>query len=623
MCGIFGAVTTSQFSLMSTRDAERCLLTMDHRGPDASGLESFNGPDASCILGHVRLSIIDLAGGRQPMSTVDTNVVLTFNGEIYNYVELKAQLASKGHKFSDNSDTEVLLHAYEEWGEDCVSRLRGMFAFAIWDAGKQYLFLARDHFGKKPLFYTEQNGVLFFASEIKALQAVPGLELTFNKEQLGNYAVYRYVPSPATFIREIEKLPAGSKLTWRNGKVEVHRYFKPPCAHTQKRSISAVSAVDEFWRILDEAVHLRMASDVPFGAFLSGGIDSSAVVALMHKHSSQKVKTFSIGFSEIEYSELEQAGLIARQFSTDHHELVVSQDDLMSVLPELVRYRDAPICEPSDIPIFMLAKEASKSVKMVLTGEGSDEILAGYPKHLYERLVPGYLKIPGLIRRSCIAPLISALPYGFRRAKTAIRNMNTERFDERMPGWFGALDERHVNSLIRLDNQLPLTALEFDSSQDSLNRILLFDQLSWLPDNLLERGDRMTMAASLEARMPFMDIELAKFVASLPNRYLIRCKTSKWVLRRAMQQVLPKSILDRPKVGFRVPVNMWFQTTMKDYLMEHLLGSNSLSNSFYEPLVLRSLVSEHIEGRVNHEKVLWMLLTLEIWLRENQSKINL
>lgn len=623
MCGIFGFIKQSAVTALSLKESKDCLLEMNHRGPDAYGLESFSGAASAGILGHVRLSIIDLAGGRQPMFSADREILLSFNGEIYNYLSLKQELIELGHEFSEQSDTEVLLHAYQEWGESCVDRLRGMFAFAIWDGNENHLFIARDQFGKKPLFYTQHEGTLYFASEIKVLQNIPGIKLGFSKSQLKNYAIYRYVPSPATFISEISKLPAGSCLVWKDGDIQISQYFLPPDANAVLSNVTPRQAVERFWDILDESVKLRMAADVPFGAFLSGGIDSSAIVALMSKYNTKKVKTFSIGFKEGEYSELGYAAVIAKQFETDHRELVVSQDDLMDLLPEVIRYRDAPVCEPSDIPIYMLAKEASKTVKMILTGEGSDEILGGYPKHSFERLVSPFQSIPGLLRDMLIMPLANALPYRFRRAKTAVRNINIEDYNERMPGWFGALSADQAEKLIKLPAQDPLLQLQRSNCGSSLHDILLFDQQSWLPDNLLERGDRMTMAASIEARMPFMDVELAKYVATLPDKYRIRGLTNKWILRKAMEAVLPKEILNRPKVGFRVPVNIWFQSTMKDYLCEHLLGADSISKEFYHLHVLQSLLSEHIEGRHNHEKTLWMLLNLEIWLRQNQNKISI
>jgi len=363
-----------------------------------------------------------------------------------------------------------------------------------------------------------------------------------------------------------------------------------------------------------------MVSDVPFGAFLSGGLDSSTIVALMTRHNTH-VKTFSVGFGEGGYSELAYANVVARHFGTNHHELIVNFDDIVANLPKLVAYRDAPVSEPSDIPIYMLAKEASKTVKMVLTGEGSDEILGGYPKHVFERFAQGYQLLPGMIRHNLIAPLTHSLPYEFRRAKTAITNLNIEDWRERYVRWFGALNhtEREKLSVLRMNgydhgNDAP----PFDSDPESttLRRILYFDQTSWLPDNLLERGDRMTMAASIESRVPFLDHELAGYVSSLPDSYRVKGMKTKWILRQAGRSLIPDAILERPKVGFRVPVNEWFQGPLKEYLCDHLRGRESKTRRYFDPQVLDRMVDDHIDGRQNHEKLLWALLNLEIWHRQ-------
>jgi asparagine synthase (glutamine-hydrolysing) len=373
----------------------------------------------------------------------------------------------------------------------------------------------------------------------------------------------------------------------------------------------------DFLRELDEAVRIRMVSDVPFGAFLSGGIDSSAVVGLMSRHNDSPIKTFSVGFSESNYSELGYAKTVADLFNTDHHELTVSQDHLMDYLPSLIRYRDAPVAEPSDIPIYLLSVEARKEVKMVLTGEGSDEILGGYPKHVYERYARYYQLIPGVVRAAVLEPMINILPYRFRRAKTAIVNLGIDDWHERMARWFGALSDRERTRLVSFrSDQLIHQYLPVCEDDSALRRILCFDQRSWLPDNLLERGDRMTMAASLEARMPFMDHKLAEFASSLPDHYRVNRKTTKWVLREAMKRILPAEILQRPKIGFRVPVNEWFQHRMKDYLYDNLTGPNSVTQEYYHRKQLEAVLSEHVNGRQNHEKLLWCLLNLELWHRE-------
>lgn len=621
MCGIAGF----SGSLINKIDASVALRNMSaaihHRGPDDDGfLETVTRDNRFQIgLAHRRLSIIDLSTGHQPIGNEDGSVQIIFNGEIYNFHALRDELIACGHRFVTASDTETIVHAYEQWGERCVEYFRGMFAFAIWDARNERLFLARDRFGKKPLFLCEINGVLLFASEIKSLLAFPGVNVTVDSTSVWDYLMYRYVPGPGTLFRGIRKLMPGCYAVWENGVLIERRYYQPPDRSVFTGTSLPGDPVGAFLEKLDEAVSIRMISDVPFGAFLSGGIDSSAIVGLMSQHSSQPVKTFSVGFAESSYSELGYAKTIADQFKTEHHELVVSQDHLMEFLPALVRYRDAPVAEPSDIPIYLLAREARRTVKMVLTGEGSDEFLGGYPKHVYERYAAPYQLIPGFIRHGILEPLIQALPYRFRRAKTAIVNLGLENFEERMPRWFGALSENERKELVALSNPgVRASGAQFDSSpaNSALRRILYFDQTSWLPDNLLERGDRMTMAASLEARMPFMDHELAAFVSDLPDNYRIRNRQTKWILREAMKRVLPAAILERPKVGFRVPVNEWFQGSMRDYLYEHLTSSDSFTKPYYRPEMLEKVLEDHVTGRQNHEKLLWSMLNLEIWHRQ-------
>ena len=618
MCGIAGFITPARDGLSSALRA--MATTIAHRGPDDQGfLERDAGNGLRLGLAHRRLSIIDLSTGHQPLGNEDGSVQIVFNGELYNFLALRNELRAAGHNFATQSDTEVIVHAYEQWGVNCLSRFRGMFAFAIWDAPRSRLFLARDRFGKKPLFLHQAADTLIFASEIKAILAFPGMQAQVDTGAVWDYLSYRYVPAPATLFKGIRKLMPGSYAVWEKGHLTEQRYATAPdCDALTSRGVPS-DPVAGFLEKLDESVRIRMVSDVPFGAFLSGGIDSSAVVALMARHSTHAVKTFSVGFAESAYSELSFAKTIADQFKTEHHELMVSQNDLMAHLPALVRLRDAPVSEPSDIPIYLLALEAAKTVKMVLTGEGSDEFLGGYPKHVFERFVQPYQLLPGLLRHGLVEPLVNALPYRFQRAKTAILNLGLESFEERMPRWFGALSDGERQDLVALTPPASeLRGCQFDSPQNNsaLRRILYFDQTSWLPDNLLERGDRMTMGASIEARMPFMDHELAAYVSALPDEYRVRGSTTKWILRQAMQQLLPAAILERPKVGFRVPVNEWFRGNMRDYLFDHLTGADSRTHGYYRRQALNAILSEHVSGRHNHEKILWTMLGLELWHRE-------
>lgn len=621
MCGIAGLIANrSQQGAKATLHAMTRAIA--HRGPDDEGfLETFTQDGKYFVgLGHRRLSIIDLNTGHQPIVNEDGSIQIVFNGEIYNFAALREELIARGHRFTTASDTETIVHAYEEYGEACVERFRGMFSFAIWDAPRQQLFLARDRFGKKPLFLCEHDGALYFASEIKAILTVPGLKPCVNQGAVWDYLAYRYVPGPATLFAGIRKLAPGAYAVWKDEQLREVVWYRPPDRLPRVETQVPADPVGMFLDHVEESVRIRMVSDVPFGAFLSGGIDSSAVVGLMARHSTYPVKTFSVGFAESQYSELAYARQIATQFATDHHELTISQHHLMDELPALIRFRDAPVSEPSDIPIYLLSKEARRSVKMVLTGEGSDEFLGGYPKYVFERYVGAYQTIPSLLRHGLVEPLIYALPYRFRRAKTAIRNLGLEDPAERLPRWFGALSRRERDELVafRPPQKINGREVQFESlsGNSPLRRILYFDQTSWLPDNLLERGDRMTMAASLEARMPFMDHELVAFVSSLPDEYRVRGQRTKWLLYEAMKRLLPASILNRPKVGFRVPVNEWFRGPMRDYLYDHLTGPDSRTVSYYRRDALERVLREHVRERQNHEKLLWALLNLEIWHRQ-------
>jgi asparagine synthase (glutamine-hydrolysing) len=622
MCGIAGWMAVPRHA-PDDNAMLPVLEALAHRGPDGAGACAFQSSAHRVVLGHRRLAIIDPQGARQPMCDEAAGVALTFNGEIYNFRELRAQLVERGYQFALDSDTEVLLRAYQHWDKDVVHHLRGQFAFAVWDARKERLMLARDRFGEKPLYLCESGESVFFASEIKALLKIPGIRPEVDLHAVRDYLAYRYVPGPRTLFSGIRKLMPATYAVWQFGRRREVRYWSPPDrnprVHEKDRGLDPVRG---FLSELEDAVKLQMVSDVPFGAFLSGGLDSSTIVALMSRHHS-KVKTFSVGFGEQRYSELPYAAQVAKQFGTEHHEIVVSQRDLMGRLAKLVAYRDAPVSEPSDIPIYMLACEAARSVKMVLTGEGSDELLGGYPKHVMERFAWGYRALPAILRRGLVAPLAYALPYGFRRVKTAVATASIDDWRERYVRWFGALDRAECDRLAgpALNGSPVLNAaLPFDAApgNSSLRRMLYFDQTSWLPDNLLERGDRMTMAASIEARVPFLDHRLAEYVSTLPDELRVRGLRTKWILRQAGKELLPKRIRRRPKVGFRVPVNEWFRGDMREFLLDHLRGSSSLTRLYYNASVLDGVLDEHLKGRQNHEKLLWMLLNLEIWHRTYQ-----
>ena len=620
MCGIAGWIAPPAPSL-NLDVLAGMLRAIAHRGPDDAGMHVAAAATMGCevFLGHCRLAIIDLDGARQPMCDTAAGLALVFNGEIYNFRELREELLEHGYCFSRDSDTEVLLRAYQHWGDEVVHHLRGMFAFAIWDAPRERLFMARDRFGEKPLFLREHSNGLYFASEIKALLRLPDFNADVDMTAVWDYLAYRYVPGPKTLFNGIRKLMPGTFAVWEGGKLTQQRYWTPPDCHPHDAHRPQGNAVSDLLVRLDEAVKLQMVSDVPFGAFLSGGLDSSMIVALMTRHC-PAVNTFSVGFGDKRYSELPYAAEVARQFGTTHHELIVSDHDMVGQLPKLISFRDAPVSEPSDIPIYMLACAAARSVKMVLTGEGSDEIFGGYPKHVFERFAGSYQSLPHLLRHKIIAPLAHALPYAFRRAKTAASNLNIDDWRERYVRWFGALNhaERDQLSVLRRGDMARPDGPPFDADagNSALRRILYFDQTSWLPDNLLERGDRMTMAASIEARLPFLDHKLVEFVSSLPDPFRVRGLRTKWILREAGKQLLPASILERKKVGFRVPVNQWFRNEMRDFVLDHLQSGSSLTRAYFDPQALDRVLADHMNGRQNHEKLLWSLLNLEIWQRQ-------
>ncbi len=629
MCGIVGFVGTARPDARAVLGAMADSIA--HRGPDADGYYAalFAHGELQVGLGHRRLAILDLAGGDQPIANETGSVQIVFNGEIYNHRALRAELRARGHHFATGSDTETIVHAYEEYGSKCVEHLRGMFAFAIWDAAKRQLFLARDRFGEKPLYYAEINGDLVFASEVQAFHAWPGFSARLNTEALPHYLQYRYLPGPKTWAQGVYKLSPGCHLTWTATGLHEARYYRPHDGSARAAGLPAgmndAEAADAFGSKLDEAVGLMMDSDVPYGAFLSGGLDSSAIVALMARHSSSPVRTFSVGFAEQGFSELGYAATVAKRFGTQHTELMVHDRELIDWLPQVAAMRDAPVAEPADVPIHLLAREASKSVKMVLTGEGSDEALGGYPKHVYERLAAPYLALPRGLRRGVVEPLVRALPYGARRIKIAVDALGVEGFEERMPRWFGALSSAEVAHLCgrapaRLVNG---ASYPFESAADAsaLRRILFFDQTSWLPDNLLERGDRMTMAASIEARMPFMDHQLIELAASLPDHQRVRGTATKRVLREAVGAFLPAEISARRKVGFRMPIHLWLHTTMRDMLIDCLLGPASVTGQLLDRGTVKRYVFEHLEERQNHEKLLWMLLNFELWVRQSRLAV--
>jgi len=628
MCGIAGAVGAVPRAEMASR-VEALARALAHRGPDGRGLHSEAlGSAESVALGHVRLAIIDPAGGEQPMHSECGRLHLVYNGELYNFEALREELRAAGHRFRTQSDTEVLLIAYRHWGIECLHRLRGMYAFAIWDDELRRLFVARDRFGEKPLLYANLGGAFVFASELRAFLQWPGFAPAIDEEALPLYLQFRYAPAPLTLLRGVRKLRPGCYGLWRDHGFTEHRYYTPPDARPippRDASIGDAGKPDasqtipqEFLQCLDGSVASMMRSDVPYGAFLSGGIDSSAIVSLMARHSSQPINTFSVGFEDARFSELAHADRVARAFGTRHQAITIRNADVADLLVGAVAHRDGPLSEPADLPLLVLARLASRSVKMILSGEGSDEALGGYPKHVVEGRMDTFQRIPAWLRNAVMRPVIAALPFEARRLRIAAAALQAGQFTERMPRWFGALSADDVTALVGQPPGINGCAFPFESDESAspLRRALFFDQTSWLPDNLLERGDRITMAASVEARMPFMDHTLIEFVSSLPDRLRVSGRRTKVVLREAMRGLLPDEVLARPKVGFGMPTERWLRAELRPLLADALLSAESFCGRRMDRRLVSRYVQEHLGGRRNHDKTLWMLLNLELWARE-------
>jgi asparagine synthase (glutamine-hydrolysing) len=522
----------------------------------------------------------------------DSGIAVGLDGPVANRAEIEAKLAPRGYRFT-GSAAETLLRAYEHWDKDVVHHLRGAFAFALWDERKERLMLARDRFGEKPLYLCEQAGTLYFASQPKALVRIPGLAARIDADALRDYLAYRYVPGPRTLLAGIRKVEPGTYSLWQFGRLRDTRYWSPPDrkAIAEKKTEDAVSI---FTEKLDEAVKLQG----PAGVLLSGGLDSAALVALASKHQ-EKLKTFSAGFADDPASELARAAAVAKRFGTEHHEIVLSPLDVIARLPQVVAERDAPVSRPADVALHFMACEVGRSTRTVLTGEGADEILGGYRRHVAERHGWGFRSLPTLLLLA--SPLANKRP----QLRRAISSLRTRDWRERHVRWVG----------VEATGLLPpgKARLPSETNSSSLRRALYFDQSSWLPDNVLERTDRMTMAASLEARAPFLDHRLVEFVSTLPDELRVHGLSTKWILRRAAGPLLEG--LEPRKAGFRIPVGDWLRGELRDFLLAHLRGADSLTRTYYDHAVLDRLLDQHVGGQRNHEEILWTLLNLEIWHR--------
>lgn len=624
MCGINGIA----FSPRSGRQVEKAKLVqmrdiLKHRGPDDGGVFV----DGNIGLAHRRLSIVDVSNGAQPMFNRGRSCVIVYNGEVYNHAEYRDELVAKGYEFQNCSDTETILHLYEEYGHDCVDHLRGMFAFAIWDKRKQELFIARDRFGVKPLYYVHDNdGNLYFASEIKALAEIGAVKPEINFNALPDQFANHGTSGDETLFRGVKRLLPGHALTWCDGRIDIRAFWD--LSFEPKHELRNDADYIEEWRdLFRKSVELRLMADVPLGMFLSGGIDSSAIAAMMSTMVKEPIKTFSVGFREREANELEYARLVAKKFGTDHHEITITPAQFFDALPNLVWHEDEPIGFVASVPLYFVSKLAQQHVKVVLTGEGSDETLAGYGRYQkaltllnygekYESMTPSFLRdavrggvatLPGVLHRKLNRTFLSRETdienLFFDNFSVFPRTMQSQLFNRKTRERF-----EHENPFVQ-QNQL----LEKCDAYDVLDKLLYADTKTYLHE-LLMKQDQMSMAASIESRVPFLDHKLVEFTARMPREMKLRGGTTKWILREAMKGILPAEILDRPKMGFPVPIGKWFRGEFKYIVDEYVLGERSLCRGIFDANYLRSLVAKHNAGE-NHDERLWALVNFEIWQR--------
>ena len=628
MCGICGIVRPmASRRQVSVRDLIRMRDVMTHRGPDGSGL--FNEGRAG--LAHRRLAIIDVKSGQQPMHDESGSLHIVYNGEIYNHLDLRAGLERRGHRYRTRCDTETVLRLYQEEGATAVERLRGMFAFAIWDSRKQELFLARDRLGVKPLYYAHApDGSLYFASEIKALLEARAVAPELNYEALPDYLANHATSGAATLFAGVQRLLPGHTLRWRDGAVDIRQYWDLSFTRGSSEHTSDRELIREFGERFSAAVRMRLMSDVPLGAFLSGGIDSASIVAIMSQLVAEPIKTFSVAFAERDANELAYARLVADVYRTEHREVVVTPEAFFNALPAMVWYEDEPLAHPSSVALYFVARLATEHVKVVLTGEGSDEMLAGYGRYaktLYNvRLGSAYHRVVPAPIRAAVRRVIGGLGSGsaarrkLERTFLCVAPDLTSLYCDNFAVFPRRLQARLLTSATvdRVGAVDPYEAarafLEQSDAHTLLDRILYADSKTYLHE-LLMKQDQMRMAASVESRVPFLDHPLVEFVTGLPDRLKLRGFTTKRILRESMKGVLPPSILARRKMGFPVPVSSWFRGRWRDLLTQFVLGDRARERGIFDSDEVGRLVGEHVSGRAEHGARLWALLNFELWQR--------
>jgi asparagine synthase (glutamine-hydrolysing) len=620
MCGIAGKYYFDETRKVDSRTLQRMTDIMSHRGPDDRGFYYGSGIG----LGHRRLSIMDLSpAGHQPMCNENGTVWVAFNGEIYNYKELRAKLEAKGHLFRSATDTEVIVHAYEEYAMDCIKDFNGMFAFAIWDEDKRRLFVARDHFGIKPLYYYACPRFVGFASEIKALLQDEEIHKGVDEQALSNFLSLHYVPAPRTMFAGIRKLPPGHFLVAERGTVCEHKYWE-----LQKQEVMLPhedEVAENLYSQLKSSVAQRLQSDVPVGTLLSGGVDSSAMLGLMTEISGPGVPAFSVGYSSDGrdgFSEFHYSRIAAKYFGSDYHEVVVTPEMFLDFLPRAVWHQDEPIGEPASIPLFYVCKFAKEhGVTVLLSGEGSDELFAGYNRYLGETLARYYRLVPSPLHKS-LDMLLSALPQraGLRKGH---RSMLIRDFWKRYQSWHTVFSKDSKQQLLGSNGHLTDSFVDSFARYDSwslpsndLDKVLWLDLKVWLPDDLLMKKDRMGMATSVEARVPFLDHRFAEMAFSLPSTLKVRRLIGKYVFKKSMRKLLPDEIIYRKKAGFPTPIGRWMAQELRGPITAILCESGQKDHGYFDRGIISRLLKEHVSGRANHERLLFPILNFDLWYRE-------
>lgn len=621
MCGIAGKINFNQKKPVQKELIRKMCSVMNHRGPDDEGIYVYK----NIGLGHKRLSIIDLSSaGRQPMSNENNTVWIVFNGEIYNFQELKKNLIKKGHKFKSSSDTEVIIHLYEDYKEKCLDYLRGMFAFAIWDEKNQTLFLARDRIGKKPLVYYRDSKSLLFASEINSLLCDKTLKKEINYEAIHYFLNFRYIPFPLTAFKNIQKLPPAHYLICQNGEIKIHQYWK--LDFTKKLNLSEKEWQSEILDRLNESIKLRLVSDVPLGIFLSGGIDSSAIVGLASQIS-KKVKTFSIGFDDADYDETAYARIIAKKFNTEHHKFIV-KPNIIEILPKLVWHYGEPFADASALATYYLAKTAKTFVTVALNGDGGDENFGGYDRYTKDQISFLYHFLPKVLKEKVIKKIINLFN------NSSLKNEIIHRCLEFIGSASNNQEKKLLNQIWFKNNFLLnfLYTNEFKeevkdyapdlylkeklnqiNSNNIVDKLLYLDMTMYLPDDLLVKTDIASMACSLEVRSPLLDHKFVEFTAKIPSNLKICGKKKKYIFKKAISNFIPKEILKRKKQGFNLPIRKWFRKDLKSYIQEILLDSKSINRGYFKKDKINQLLSEHIDKKISHTTLIWNLINLEFW----------